>query len=71
MTTPTVTICTGCDADEYACAVKLAMGRRACCDGCSHIQVRRLRAESLTPDRGVNAADLDTRPSLSRQERRR
>ena len=33
--------CNGCQADQFVCARKSALGGRACCERCSHVQVKK------------------------------
>ena len=36
-------VCTSCQADEFACAIKAGLGGRRCCPDCSHVVVRTKR----------------------------
>ncbi len=35
-------LCADCSADAYVCARQASNGGRACCPGCTHIQVRKV-----------------------------
>ncbi len=36
-------LCADCSADEFVCARKASLGGRVCCQGCSHVVVRKVQ----------------------------